>query len=83
MFCLCYAEHGAVWSRDKEGEKRQDLFLEQTVSLRKDTGGASPVAQQLSSQVPLLQPGVRQFRSWVGTYALLAKPFVAGVPHIK
>ena len=32
------------------------------------------VAQQLSSQVLLWQPGVHQFRSQVQTYALLGKP---------
>ena len=35
---------------------------------------AGPAVQQLSSHVSLQQPRVRQFRSWVQTYAPLVKP---------
>ena len=35
--------------------------------------GASPVVQRLSLHVPLWQPSVHQFGSWVQTYA----------PHVK
>ena len=41
---------------------------------KKDNSGAGPVALQLSSHILPLWPGVLQFGSPVGTYALLVKP---------
>ena len=50
----------------------------------KKTGiGAGLVAQRVSVHVPLRQPGVHQFRSWVWTGHPLASHAVVGVPHIK
>ena len=45
--------------------------------------GAGPVAQQLSSHVPLLRPRVHWLGSWVQTRHHLASHAVAGVPCIK
>ena len=45
--------------------------------------GAGPVAQWLSSHVPLQWPGVHWFGSRVPTWHCLASYAVAGVPHIK
>ena len=68
------------------------LFLEQllrfasiSAMLVKSCGlpGASPVAQRLSSHVPLRWPGVRQFRSRVGIYAPLIKPRCGRRPTYK
>ena len=42
-----------------------------------------PVAQQLSSHVPLRHHGVHRFGSQVQTWDLLASHAVAGVPHVK
>lgn len=42
--------------------------------------GAGLVAQQLSLHLPLHQPGLRQFGSLVGTYALLIKPCCGRCP---
>ena len=47
------------------------------------TLGAGQVVWQLSAHVPLLQPGVRRFGSWVWTWRHLASHAVVGVPHIK
>ena len=45
--------------------------------------GAGPMARWLSSRVPLQQPGVRQFASWVQTYTLLIKPGCGRHPTYK
>ena len=45
--------------------------------------GAGPVAQWLSSHIPLQQPGVCQFWSWVRTWHCLASHAMVGVPHTK
>ena len=44
---------------------------------------AGPVAQQLSSHIPLRQPGVHQFGSRVQIRHRLARHAVVGVPRIK
>ena len=45
--------------------------------------GASLVAEQLSSHIPLGQPRVHGFRSRVQTWHHLAHHAVVGIPHIK
>ena len=45
--------------------------------------GASPVAQQLSTHIPLWWPGVHRFRSPVQTYAPLVKPCCGRHPTYK
>ena len=45
--------------------------------------GAGWVAQRLSAPVPLRQPGVHRFRSWVRTWHCLASHVAVSVPHIK
>ena len=49
----------------------------------KKGGEAGPVAQRLSSHIPLRRPGVRWFRSRVLTWHRLANYAVVGMPHIK
>ena len=53
------------------------------VPSKRSKKGAGPVAQWLSSHVPLQQPGVHRFGSWVWTWYSLASHAVAGVPHIQ
>ena len=52
-------------------------------SLAENKIRAGPVAQRLSSHVPLRWPGVHWFRSWVWTWHHLASHAVVGIPYIK
>ena len=45
--------------------------------------GARPVAQLLSLHIPLWQPRVHQFKSWVRTYTLLIRPCCGRHPTYK
>ena len=49
----------------------------------KKSQGAGPVVQQLSSHVPLWQPGVHWFGSWVWTYTMLVKSCCGRRPTYK
>ena len=66
--------------RQEEGERcaMPASFIKKLKSF-----GASPVAQQLSLHVPLRQPRVCWFRSWVRAYALLVKPCCGRHPTHK
>ena len=59
------------------------IFLNMAIWIKICNVGAGLVAQWLSSQVLVRQPGVRQFRSPVRTWHHLASHAVVGVPHIK
>ena len=60
-----------------------DTSLALKTCIIKSCIAAGPVAQQLSSHVPLQRPGVHRFGSRVRTWHRLASHAVVGVPHIK
>ena len=59
------------------------LLLFSFLKVKNLTNGARPMVEQLSSHVPLRQPGVCWLGSWVGTYALLGKPCSGRHPTYK
>ena len=65
--------------------KPQALFILdlRIITMKKQTGGAGPVAQRLSLHLPLWWPGVHRGRSRLRTWHRLASHAVVGIPHIK
>ena len=68
--------YGDFMTSEKQcsGEESPDL---------KDSSGAGPVAQRLSSHVPLWLPRVRWFGSWVRTWHCLSSHAVVSIPRKK
>ena len=80
LFYLCINKKPSTWIwQELSGKiKAYCSFL----LLRIVSNWGRPVAQWLSTHVPLQQPSVYWFGSWVWTWHRLASHAVVGVPHI-
>ena len=77
----CCDVHSKIPYIRKECEHQQNMFFKGHI--KKKISGACPMGQQLSSHIPLQQPQVCRFRSWVRTYALLFKLCCGRCPTYK
>ena len=78
--------HPQAQQPDTASTSLQDSFIEKPSYIFYKNpyfGGVDQVVQRLSVHVPIQQPLVRRFGSWVQTRHHLARHAVVGVPHIK